>query len=180
MLHQAMQARHVDGTSSDSDHASSVPEGDPATLSDPDMQGHGHIAAPQFASPAGPAMHPDDEPGRYDHAVHHDADTHADQADDEVSDRQDGLALFSTATDRSVTGAFNTLAAMRLADNSEDLLGLARDMIRPLLKSWLERKPARHGRAHGASRDRARRAGRPLDHRPGPMIQVPVAHQSSR
>ena len=47
-------------------------------------------------------------------------------------------ALFSNATDHSVTAAFNTLAATRLADNSDELLGLAREMIRPLLKTWLD------------------------------------------
>ena len=30
------------------------------------------------------------------------------------------------------------LAASRIADNSDELLGMAREMIRPLLRAWLD------------------------------------------
>ena len=165
MLHQVMQGRRADAAlaSLDADGAQAVPDAGPAMPPDThqDMQGHGHIAAPQFASPAGPAMHPDDEPGHHDHAIHDDAASQADPADDEVSGGQDGATLFSNATDRSVTGAFNTLAAMRLANNSEDLLGLARDMIRPLLKSWLDDNlPGMVERMVRAEIERVARGGR--------------------
>lgn len=46
--------------------------------------------------------------------------------------------LVSSATDQSVVAAFNVLAATRLADNSEELLALAREMIRPMLRAWLD------------------------------------------
>ena len=160
MLHQVLQGRRVEATSASPD---AVPDASPAVPPDThqDMQGHGHIAAPQFASPAGPAMHPDDEPDPHDPAIHDDDTMQADPADDEVSGGQGGATLFSTATDRSVTGAFNTLAAMRLADNSEDLLGLARDMIRPLLKSWLDDNlPGMVERMVRAEIERVARGGR--------------------
>ena len=47
-------------------------------------------------------------------------------------------ALFSATTNSSVASAFNVLAASRLADNSDELLGMAREMIRPLLRTWLD------------------------------------------
>lgn len=46
--------------------------------------------------------------------------------------------LFSATTNSSVASAFNVLAASRLADNSDELLGMAREMIRPLLRAWLD------------------------------------------
>ena len=50
----------------------------------------------------------------------------------------DPTPLFSATTNSSVASAFNVLAASRLADNSDELLGMAREMIRPLLRSWLD------------------------------------------
>ena len=46
--------------------------------------------------------------------------------------------LFSDATSQSLASAFNTLAISRLADDSQELRGLAREMMRPLLKDWLD------------------------------------------
>ena len=46
--------------------------------------------------------------------------------------------LFSPGTGQSVTAAFNALAATRLVDNSEALQDLARSMLRPMLKEWLD------------------------------------------
>lgn len=46
--------------------------------------------------------------------------------------------LSSPGTGQSVTAAFNTLAATRLIDNDEALRDLARDMLRPMLKDWLD------------------------------------------
>ena len=48
------------------------------------------------------------------------------------------LDLFSASTHHSVASSFGLLAATRLADNSDELLGLAREMIRPMLKTWLD------------------------------------------
>ena len=47
-------------------------------------------------------------------------------------------SLFSAATDSSVRAAFSTLAATRIIDNSDELMELAREMIRPLLKAWID------------------------------------------
>lgn len=70
-------------------------------------------------------------------------------------------ALFSAATDHSVTAAFNTLAATRLADNSDELLGIARDMIRPLLKAWIDDNlPTMVERMVRAEIERVARGGR--------------------
>ncbi len=165
MLHQLMQGRRAGATtaSSDADHAPSVSDAASAMLPDShlDMQEHGSIAAPQFASPAGPATHPGDQTDRHDHVIPYDADTRAGLGGGDASDGQGAPALFSTATDKSITGAFNTLAAMRLADNSEDLLGLARDMIRPLLKSWLDDNlPGMVERMVRAEIERVARGGR--------------------
>ncbi len=70
-------------------------------------------------------------------------------------------ALFSTHTKQSVTSSFNLLAATRLADNSEELLGLAREMIRPLLKTWLDDNlPSMVERMVRAEIERVARGGR--------------------
>ncbi len=58
--------------------------------------------------------------------------------DDSIATSTMAHGLFSAHTGQSVSSAFNVLAATRLADNSEELLGLAREMIRPLLKTWLD------------------------------------------
>ena len=47
-------------------------------------------------------------------------------------------SLFSATTGSSVAAAFNTLAATRLLENDDALKGLARDMLRPMLKEWLD------------------------------------------
>ena len=70
-------------------------------------------------------------------------------------------ALFSASTDHSVTAAFNALAATRLADNSEELLGIAREMIRPLLKAWIDdNMPSMVERMIRAEIERVARGGR--------------------
>ncbi len=75
--------------------------------------------------------------------------------------RAAGPDLFSVHTDQTVSSAFNMLAATRLADNSEELLGLAREMIRPLLKSWLDDNlPTMVERLVRAEIERVARGGR--------------------
>ncbi len=70
-------------------------------------------------------------------------------------------ALFSTSTNQSVSSAFNMLAATRLADNSDELLAMARDMIRPLLKTWLDDNlPSLVERLVRAEIERVARGGR--------------------
>ncbi len=155
MLHQVLQGRRAEA--SGADHAPPVAEtGHDVPPDQRDMLEHGHIAAPQFASPAGPTSHPREHAEAYADASETEADDHG-FSDDE----QDASALFSSETDRTVTGAFNTLAATRLADNSEDLLGLAREMIRPLLKSWLDDNlPGMVERMVRAEIERVARGGR--------------------
>ena len=157
LLHQAGPARRPEATASGADGALHGSQPGHHSIPDPhsDMREHGHIAAPQFVSPAGPAMPPQD------HADPHEDAGQVDAVDDDASDGRDAPALFSTATDQSVTRAFNTLAAMRLADNSDDLLDLARDMIRPLLRSWLDDNlPGMVERMVRAEIERVARGGR--------------------
>ena len=69
--------------------------------------------------------------------------------------------LFSTATDRSLSSAFNMLAATRLADDSDELRAMAREMIRPLLKTWLDDNlPSLVERLVRAEIERVARGGR--------------------
>jgi len=46
--------------------------------------------------------------------------------------------LLSTATSAAVDSAFNTLAQTVLVKNARTLEDLVREMLRPLLKSWLD------------------------------------------
>jgi cell pole-organizing protein PopZ len=46
--------------------------------------------------------------------------------------------LVSPATDQAVAAAFNTLVASRFLPTDETLAEMARDMIRPMLKTWLD------------------------------------------
>lgn len=74
---------------------------------------------------------------------------------------QDAPSLFSAATDTSITSAFNMLAASRLADNSDELMTMVREMIRPLLRSWLdENLPSMVERMVRAEIERVARGGR--------------------
>lgn len=47
-------------------------------------------------------------------------------------------ALVSPATDASVSGAFNLLAHTVLTQNARTLEDLVKEMLRPMLKSWLD------------------------------------------
>ena len=158
MLHQVAQGGRAEmsGSASDADDASFLTDsGRDAGGQQREMLEHGHIAAPQFASPAGPEEPAQDQADTDDHVGS------AGAADGEPLHGEDASALVSTETDKSVTSAFNTLAAMRLADNSENLLNLAREMIRPLLRSWLDDNlPAMVERMVRAEIERVARGGR--------------------
>ena len=61
----------------------------------------------------------------------------------------------------TVTSAFNVLAAARLAEQSHELIDLARDLMRPLLKNWLdENLPNMVERMVRAEIERVARGGR--------------------
>ena len=133
--------------------ASLQPEAETMTM-------QGSIAAPQYPSPEMPMAEPTiAAPALSDRleAIHHQA--HGAQAGQDITARFGGsndyfdppeeydrptaltaeaAPLFSATTNSSVASAFNVLAASRLADNSDELLGMAREMIRPLLRSWLD------------------------------------------
>jgi hypothetical protein len=49
-----------------------------------------------------------------------------------------GRTLVSTATDGSVGAAFNVLLASRFVQHSDVVIGLTREMLRPMLKTWLD------------------------------------------
>ena len=155
------------------------------------MSAHGAVAAPQYPTPQGPAAEPIVPPsGKKDSppdgasaddlayvvpaSSHRAADGRSDARDlyftssspavDEPKQAQAGGAgagLFSATTNQSVLSAFNVLAATRLADNSDELLGLAREMIRPLLKTWLDDNlPSMVERMVRAEIERVARGGR--------------------
>lgn len=157
--------RSEDASQAEASTESQAPSVSPAEHPEPTasaMMAQGSIAAPQFPSPempvAAPVADARDEAlalPEHDSALHFEAlggtaepenETHRDGSGDyiephEEHDRLDepvGASLFSATTNSSVASAFNVLAASRLADNSDELLGMARDMIRPLLRSWLD------------------------------------------
>jgi cell pole-organizing protein PopZ len=49
-----------------------------------------------------------------------------------------GRTLLSNATDSSVGAAFNALLASRFVQHSDVVKGLIREMLRPMLKTWLD------------------------------------------
>jgi hypothetical protein len=65
--------------------------------------------------------------------------------------------LISSATVSAVDSAFNSLAYTVIGQNARTLEDLVKEMLRPLLKSWLE-TICPHGRAHRARRDERARA----------------------
>jgi len=77
------------------------------------------------ASPSGPpgeAPQPDPNGEAYEPAAHGGA----------------GRAFVSNATDGSVRAAFNALLASRIVQHSDVIVGLTREMLRPMLKAWLD------------------------------------------
>jgi cell pole-organizing protein PopZ len=49
-----------------------------------------------------------------------------------------GPTLVSSATDGSVGAAFTALLASRFVQHSDVVIGLTREMLRPMLKTWLD------------------------------------------
>jgi cell pole-organizing protein PopZ len=49
-----------------------------------------------------------------------------------------GRAFASTAKDGSVRAAFNALLASRFVQHSDAVIGLTSEMLRPMLKTWLD------------------------------------------
>ncbi len=161
-------------------HAAEGPAPGIATLSG-DMA-YGSVDAPQFAMPdAVPAglseasqavsadAHAAEMPNASGDRAEEGADVggHAPVAQPASSGQSPGDVarssdlLFSAATDSSVAAAFKTLAAARLADNADDLLDIARDMIRPLLKTWIDDNlPSMVERLVRAEIERVSRGGR--------------------
>ena len=125
-----------EGTAPFAHEGASSAAGDRAIVSEePAMSHPEHAADPTYSAPE-PAGYPDDA-GASEVDPYFDASVEPDDAlAPSLAPGPQGL--FSTHTGQSVSSAFNMLAATRLADNSEELLDLAREMIRPLLKTWLD------------------------------------------
>lgn len=49
-----------------------------------------------------------------------------------------GRTLVSNGADTSVRAAFSTLLASRFVQHSDVVIGLTREMLRPMLKTWLD------------------------------------------
>jgi cell pole-organizing protein PopZ len=49
-----------------------------------------------------------------------------------------GRPLVSNGADSSVRAAFNALLASRFVQHSDVVIGLTREMLRPMLKAWLD------------------------------------------
>ena len=49
-----------------------------------------------------------------------------------------GRTFVSNATDGSAGGAFTALLASRFVQQSDAVIGLTREMLRPMLKAWLD------------------------------------------
>ena len=49
-----------------------------------------------------------------------------------------GLPGLDKGSEQSARAAFNTLVASRFVQHSDVIVGLTREMLRPLLKSWLD------------------------------------------
>lgn len=94
--------------------------------------GHPANGQDRAPSPPGPAIAARDEhPPR---AVHH-----PDSAPP-LADLVPGAEppLVSAATDGSVASAFNALVASRFVQDSDKFMALTRELVRPMLKAWLD------------------------------------------
>ncbi|MGH6813566.1 MAG: PopZ family protein [Methylocella sp.] len=60
------------------------------------------------------------------------------EAFEPVSRAGGGRTFVSTATDGSVRAAFNALLASRFVQHSDAVIALTREMLRPMLKTWLD------------------------------------------
>ena len=74
--------------------------------------------------------------------------------------------LLSTESDAAVSGAFSALAHTILAQNARTLEDVVGEMLRPMLKDWLDDNLPAARRAAGAGRDRAGLARPPLSQPP--------------
>lgn len=71
-----------------------------------------------------------------------------------------GRSLVSAATDHSVSAAFHALLASRFVQNNDVVVDLTREMLRPMLKAWLDNNlPAIVERLVRAEIERVARAG---------------------
>ena len=78
-----------------------------------------------------------------------------------ISEEPDDEPLVSPDTDASVSSAFGALAAARLMPSSEDMDEMAREMLRPMLKAWLDDNlPVMVERLVRAEIERVARGGR--------------------
>lgn len=77
------------------------------------------------------------------------------------SETPTGEALLSVETNAAVTAAFGSLATTMLTENSRTIEDLVREMLRPMLKAWLDDNlPGMVERMVRAEIDRVARGGR--------------------
>jgi uncharacterized protein len=66
---------------------------------------------------------------------------HPEAASQSAAKRPNGASpsrLVSSATEDSIAAAFHALVASRFAQNSDAILALTRDALRPMLEAWLD------------------------------------------
>jgi uncharacterized protein len=98
------------------------------------------MAAPSFNEPPAPAPMP--EPAPQFRKIEGYSDVRFDDAEHRPAmpaERGNGdHRLLSSATSAAVDSAFNTLAQTVLVQNARTLEDLVREMLRPMLKAWLD------------------------------------------
>ncbi|MDR3463876.1 MAG: DUF2497 domain-containing protein [Beijerinckiaceae bacterium] len=107
----------------------------------------GRIAAPQFAMPDAPRTVEPQAEAPAPQPVFDRPETApavSSQPDERLAAAPEAPAaenlpsLFSEMTSKAVADAFNQLAASRLIENDEAVKDIVRDILRPMLKSWLD------------------------------------------
>jgi cell pole-organizing protein PopZ len=100
------------------------------------------MAAPSFgqpeSAPTPPPVPPPSPPPQF-RKIEGYSDVSFDEAEQKAALPREGIEqLLSNATSAAVDSAFNTLAQTVLVQNARTLEDLVREMLRPMLKSWLD------------------------------------------
>ena len=96
------------------------------------------MASPRAAEPASGSSHAPEASSRPDPFEAHDASAPESPAGvAQFAGEQPG-GLISSATSAAVDSAFNALAETVLVQNARSLEDLVREMLRPMLKVWLD------------------------------------------
>jgi cell pole-organizing protein PopZ len=131
----------VEAASFDAADDAAAPSGDASDHSSDILDLTESMAAPMPPPPASPSPMPDAAPqfrtidGSFDVSYEEAAERPAPQR---PSDGGERAQLMSRETSAAVDSAFNTLAQTVLVQNARTLEDLVREMLRPMLKSWLD------------------------------------------